>query len=90
MKKYWNVPYDYTSLVKNGVAELGTAFGLEKLLEDKMGGDNKDALICSEAVARVYREIGLPVCEKDEWCSPQDLYESPYLEIIYKSPYAKI
>jgi hypothetical protein len=31
----------------------------------------------------VYTEYGEPLFEREDWVSPQDLFENPKLEIIY-------
>ncbi len=78
--KYWNLPYDYTSLGLNTIAEIFGAFGKFagfEDLEDKVQGflryDNPNAMICSELVQRMLQEGGVKFDQPLEYISPSDL-----------------
>lgn len=79
--EYFNKPYDTRSLFLNGIAEILGVFNLEKWFEDEIALNTPQQFICSELIARIYQKAGYPICEKPEWCSPQDIADSP---VLYK------
>ncbi|HDK27636.1 MAG TPA: hypothetical protein ENG48_11205 [Candidatus Atribacteria bacterium] len=89
LNKYWNKPYDFTSLLLNGVCQLAEVVELQDYLKDLFMkyADTPHMLICSELVARLMRDVGLPVEKNgaDEFVTPSDLAESPSFAMILKN-----
>jgi len=81
--RFLNKPYDFQSLFLNTIAELAQVLKHEKTVEENtMRIDTPDAFMCSELVARVYKEAGYDLKTGDkspEWVSPSDLALSPML-----------
>jgi len=73
--KYFNKPYDFISLILNGIPEiLSLGFEpLERFFEGKLPYDNPNMMICSELVARIYQEVGIYFEPKAEFVTPDDL-----------------
>lgn len=83
INKFHNLEYDFDSLIRNSISEILNIVKLEKVLENLYEIETPNQLICSELVQRVYSEYGEPLFEREDWVSPQDLFENPKLEIIY-------
>ena len=77
-KEYFNRSYDFASLIINSLAEISNLFWhSEKKIEKLFKSYNtENAVICSELVARIYEEIGLPITENPEFTSPGDIAQS--------------
>ena len=77
VRLYFNVPYDFTSLVLNAFVEL-ISFNqewLERILENVLNYENKTAVICSELVAKMYEHVGITIETRSEFVTPDDLAE---------------
>jgi len=77
VRKYFNKPYDFVSLLLNALPEI-LSFGfepLERMVESKLPYDNPEAMICSELVARMYEQCGIIIEPKAEFVTPDDLAE---------------
>ncbi len=76
-ERYYNLPYDYVSLVENAMIEVASVGfePLEAYFEGKVPYDNPKAMICSELIARIYDDIGLTIERKAEYVTPDDLAE---------------
>jgi len=73
--EYFNMPYDFMSLILNGLPEI-LSFGiepLERLIENYLNYDNPNAVICSELVARVYEQVGVKIEPHAEFVTPDDI-----------------
>lgn len=81
---YWNTPYDWTSLLLNGLTELAGIVGLEEYLEKTFNEvrDTPHNVICSELIARMFSEIGLSFVDNEEYTSPMDIYENVNFKVI--------
>lgn len=90
VRKYWNLPYDFASLGLNIITGFFQQFPvyeqfIQNLIQKTQNYENSRLLICSEVVQRVYEDLGLKVHDdKQEFVSPQNLYESSYFETIYE------
>jgi hypothetical protein len=84
IKKFFNKEYDFQSLIENGIVEAlsFSIKSLEENLENFFGNDTPNKLICSELVARYYREAGYPINDKDEFVSPDDIAQNPLIDRI--------
>ena len=81
--KYFNAPYDFKSLILNGIPEL-VSLGIEPLeryLEKQINYDDPSKMICSELVARLYKDAGIFIEDNPEFVTPDDLAEN--LEKIF-------
>ena len=77
VRKYFNKPYDFVSLILNGLPEI-LSLGIESVeryLEEQIDYENSDFLICSELIARMYEDVGLPIEPYPEFVTPDDLAE---------------
>jgi len=77
VKNYFNKPYDFVSLILNGIPEI-LSLGmepLERFFESKLPYDNPEAMICSELVARIYERCGVTIEPRPEFVTPDDLAE---------------
>ncbi len=86
--KYWNLPYDFTSYILNAYyylfEKLTMIFPLPDLLADfKTKYENKQEMICSELVARMYKEIGYPIETTEEFTTPDDIGNSKMFVRIF-------
>lgn len=81
---YWNKPYDWTSLLLNGITELAGIIGFEEYIEKTFQEvrDTPHTQICSELVARIYADVGLEFSKKPEYISPMDIYKNENFKII--------
>jgi hypothetical protein len=76
--KYFNAPYDFASLILNGIPEV-LSLGIEPLeryLEKQIDYSDPEKLICSELVARLYRDAGIFIEDNPEFVTPDDLAEN--------------
>lgn len=92
IKKYWNLPYDFSQLFLNIVSQFFQGFPqyeefMQSILKKLTNYENQSYMICSEVVQRIYKDLDLPLFDKNEepdFVSPQNLYDSPYLRTIYE------
>lgn len=77
-KKVLNKRYDFPSLILNAVIEL-ISLGKDEPFQAYFKYENKDELICSELVARVYEDFGIHLGQNPEYTSPDDIAESTVL-----------
>lgn len=84
--KYWNLPYDFSSLQLNAIQSFFQQLPMyEQFIQNLINYENNKLLICSETIQRIYEDLGLKVHDdKQEFVSPQNLYDSPYFETIYE------
>jgi len=83
--KYFNAPYDFASLILNGIPEvLSLGFEpLERYFEKQLPYSDPSKLICSELVARLYKDIGIEIEENPEFVTPDDIAENEYFSKIF-------
>lgn len=93
IKKYWNLPFDFTSLSINIISGIFQQFPIyektvQEILDKLSGYDTKELLISSEMIQRIYDDLGLKCTdEKQEFVSPQNLQDSPYFETIFETDF---
>lgn len=89
LDKYWNRPYDFTGLLLNGICKIAEAVQLKEYLESLFAKyeDTPHEVICSELVARLMRDVGLPIQNAggDEFVTPSDIADSPDFITILKN-----
>jgi uncharacterized protein YycO len=76
--EYFNKPYDFASLILNGLPEI-LSLGMEpieRLIENYLNYDNPNAMICSELVARVYEKVGVKIEPRAEFVTPDDISQT--------------
>ncbi len=75
--KYFNLEYDWASLLLNAIPEI-LSFGneqLERMIEDWLNYKNERKMICSEVIARIYKELGYEFEANSELVTPDDIAE---------------
>jgi len=77
--KYWNMPYDLTSLILNGITEVTNVLGFEHTFEKQLRYNSSSQLICSELIARAYADAGYRLSDIEEFTSPTDIANSKYM-----------
>jgi hypothetical protein len=78
--KYFNMHYDFASLILNGTPEL-LSLGIEPLeryLEKQLPYNDPNKMICSELVARMYKDAGIFLEPDPEFTTPDDLAQNLY------------
>lgn len=74
-----NTAISYVRYVVGNPYALFDAIRLENGITDK---STKDTQICTRLVAKAYARSGLKIVENVEMCTPQNLLESEYVEVI--------
>jgi hypothetical protein len=75
--KYFNLEYDWASLLLNAIPEI-LSFGneqLERMIENWLGYKNERKMICSEVIARIYKDLGYEFEPNAEFVTPDDIAE---------------
>jgi len=76
--KYLGSKYDFINLIEIAIKKI---FGIEKKK------DTSNTLICSEAVQRIYKDMGITLTDiQDDFVSPADLYKSDKVKIYWPVP----
>jgi hypothetical protein len=75
--KYFNLEYDWASLLLNAIPEI-LSFGneqLERMLENWLNYKNENKMICSEVIARIFKDLGYEFEPNGDFVTPDDIAE---------------
>ena len=83
--KYFNMPYDFVSLILNGLPEiLSLGFEpLERYFEKQLPYSDPKKMICSELVARMFKDAGIIIEPDPEFVTPDDLAQCEEMKKIF-------
>ncbi|WP_129408107.1 hypothetical protein [Marinitoga lauensis] len=83
--KYFNMRYDFASLILNGLPEiLSLGFEpLERYLEKQLPYSDPNKMICSELVARMYKDAGIIIEPDPEFVTPDDIAQDGEMKKIF-------
>jgi hypothetical protein len=74
--KYLGRPYGFINLIQ---------IAIKKIFRVKLKKDESKQLICSEAVQRIYKDMGVTLTKiQDDFVSPADLYKSDKVKLYWK------
>ncbi|WNO30035.1 hypothetical protein [Oceanotoga phage vB_OteS-UFV02] len=89
LNKYWNQPYDFASLLLNGICKIAEIFQLKEYLENLFSKyiDTPHEVICSELVGRLLEDIGLPIEHEgsEDFITPEDIADSNSFIMVLKN-----
>ena len=87
LRKYWNMPYDYNSLLLNALSEFAGIIGLRNQANKLIAKiyDKPHEQICSELVIRIHEEAGMEFENMAEVSTPSDIDRSRYFKILLKN-----